>query len=111
MLRRVQECLEFSRAILEKKVLRRKVVIPSESTEEQIQELVQIFNSQIGPIYENCQACHKKLFKTLPPEIDCLILKIYISSSQSLGATAANSELNCLLFQVAKELKLTSRTC
>ncbi len=111
VLRRVQECLIFSRAVLEKKILRRKVVIPSESTEEQIQELVQIFNSHFGPIYENCQACHKELFKTLPLEIDCFILKIYVSTSQSLGATAANSEQNCLLFQEAKELKLISRTC
>ena len=111
VLNKVQEILEFSRAVLEKKVLRRKVVIPPESTEEQIQELVQIFNNQIDSIYENCQAHHKKLFKTLPLEIDCLILKIYVSSSKSLGATAANSEQNCLLFQEAKELKLTSRTC
>jgi len=102
VLRRVQECLEFSRAILEKKILRRKVVIPSESTEEQIQELVQIFNSHFGPIYENCQACHKELFKKLPLEIDCFILKIYVSTSQSLGATAANSEQNCFLFQEAR---------
>ncbi len=87
------------------------MAIPPESTEEQIQELVQIFNNHIDSIYENCQAHHKKLFKTLPLEIDCLILKIYVSSSKSLGATAANSEQNCLLFQEAKELKLTSRTC
>ncbi len=66
VLERVQICLVFSRAVLEKKILRRKVGIPSESTEEQIQELVHIFNSHFSPIYENCQACHKELFKTLP---------------------------------------------
>ncbi len=101
MLERLQNCLVFSHAVLEKKIFRRKVVIPSESTEEQIQELVHIFNNHFSPIYENCQACHKDFFKTRPLEIDCLILKIYVSTSQSLGATAANSEQNCLLFQEA----------
>jgi hypothetical protein len=111
VLERVLNCLVFSHAVLEKKILRKKVVIPSESTEEQIQELVPIFDNQFIPIYENCQAYHRELFKKLPLEIDCLILKIYVSTSQSLGATAADSEQNCLLFQEAKELGLIYRTC
>jgi len=95
----------------EKKILRKKEVIPSESTEKHIQELVHIFNNQFNPIYENCQAYHRDLFKRLPLEIDCLILKVFVSASHNLGATAANNEKNCLLFHEVKELGLVSRTC
>jgi hypothetical protein len=111
VLKRVLDCLIFSRAVLEKRILRKKVVIPLESTEKHIKELVHIFNNQFSPIYENCQAYHRDLFKRLPLEIDCLILEIFVSASHSLGATAANSELNCLLFHEIKELGLVSRTC
>ena len=55
------------------------MVISPESTEKHIQELVHIFNNRFGPIYENCQAYHRELFKKLPLEIDCLILKIFVS--------------------------------
>ncbi len=44
-------------------------------------------------------------------EIDCLILKIFVSASHSLGATAVNNEQNGLLFHEAKELGLVSRAC
>jgi hypothetical protein len=111
VLKSVLDCLIFSPAALEKKILKKKLAIPSESMERHIQELVSIFNTQFNPIYENCQAYHRNIFKSLLLQIDCLILKIFVSSSHSLGATAANNEQNCLLFYEVKELGLTSRTC
>jgi hypothetical protein len=79
--------------------------------EKHIQKLISIFYDQFGSIYENCQACHRSLSKNLPVEVDCLILKIFISITSSLGATAANNEQNSILFHEAKELGLVSRAC
>ena len=79
--------------------------------EKQILEVVSIFNSQFGSIYENCQANHKEFFKSLPLEIDCLVLKVYVGAEWSLVATNANNEQNSILFHEAKELKLTFRVC
>jgi hypothetical protein len=110
VLKRVLNYLVSSRAVLEKKILRNKVVICSESTENHIQKLISI-NDQFSLIYENCQACHRSLFKTLPIEVDCIVLKIYISITNSLVATAAKNEQNSILFHKAKELGLTSRAC
>ncbi len=86
VLKSVLDCLIFSPAALEKKILKKKLPIPSESTERHIQELVSIFNTQFNPIYENCQAYHRNIFKSLLLQIDCLILKIFVSSSHSLQA-------------------------
>jgi hypothetical protein len=62
------------------KILKRKSVRPLNAMEKQILEVVSIFNSQFGSIYENCQANHKEFFKSLPLEIDCLVLKVYVGA-------------------------------
>ena len=113
VLKNVLNCLIFSHAVLEKDILREKlkVVTPSESTERDTQPLVSIFNNLFNPNYENYQAYHRNLFKRLPLEIDCVILKIFTSASQTLIDTAANSKQNCLLFHEVKELGFTSCVC
>ncbi len=107
----MQDCLEIARTVLEKEIFGKKVFIPSGVTERHIQEIVFMFNYQLDPIFRNCQTSHKDLFKPLPLEIDCLILKIYMSTFSSQGATATESEQNSILFHEAKELGLVSRTC
>jgi len=110
-LKRLRDCLEIAKVVLEKEILRMKVVVPSGLTEKHIQQITFVFNHYFDPMYKNCQICHQDLFKRLPLEVDCLILKIYMSASSTLGATAGNNEQNCFLFHEAKEICLVFRAC
>ena len=111
VLKRVLEILEIFCAVLESKALKRKSANPLDAMEKQIQEVVTIFNSQFSSIYENCQANCKKNFKSLPLEIDCLVLKVYVGVEYYLIASATNNQQISILFDGAKELGLTSRAC
>ena len=107
----MRDCLEIAKVVLEKEILRMKVVIPLGVTERHIQEITSIFNHYLDLMYKHCQICHQDLFKRLPLEVDCLILKIYMSAFSTLGATAVNIEQNSFLFPEAKELGLVCCAC
>ncbi len=98
-----------AKVVLEKEILRMKVVVPSGLTEKHIQQITFVFNHYFDPMYKNCQICHQDLFKRLPLEVDCLIMKIYMSASSTLGATTGNNEQDCFLFHEAKEICLVFR--